>query len=377
MSFRERASAEQVTPICLFRLFQSFRTKTHQPPRKLDYARLPTTTPSRLIQSLHDVPIDLSKIIEDIAQGTSTSEETVLYLAYGSNLCRETFREKRGIKPVSQINVTVPQLVMTFDLPGMPYSEPCFANTRYRQAPLSANDQVNVEKEQYHKDAWHKGLVGVVYEVTLADYAHIIATEGGGASYQDVLVDCYLLPDDPNVLVPLTPSGDAFKAHTLFAPASHASNGGRLTRPDASYAQPSPRYLKLITDGADELTLPYEYQKYLHSIRGYSVTTDKQRLGQFLFLSIWGPLLSFIFYMGRSCADRNGRYPPWLTTLAATIFLGMWTSYDRFFKELFGDGERTMEPGSSHHITDEKQSLLFVPTEARHEDVEDGLLASK
>ena len=59
---------------------------------------------------------------------------TVLYLAYGSNLCAETFQGKRGIKPLAAVNVVVPSLQMTFDLPGIPYAEPCFANTRYRNA---------------------------------------------------------------------------------------------------------------------------------------------------------------------------------------------------------------------------------------------------
>jgi hypothetical protein len=372
MSSSEEAPAKQLTSICLSQWFQTLRMKTQRSSRKWEHPRPPTATTQRLVESLDDVPVDPLQLLEEVARSTSPPEKTMLYLAYGSNLCRETFREKRGINPVSQINVVVPQLVMTFDLPGMPYSEPCFSNTRYRQVPFSRKHQWNIGKEQYHKDAWHKGLVGVVYEVTLADYAHIIATEGGGASYQDVLVDCYALPDDPHILVPLTPSGSPFKAHTLFAPASLASKGGRLARPDPGYAQPSPRYLKLLTDGADELILPYEYQDYLHSIHGYEITTAKQRLGQFLFLSIWRPLLAFIFAAGRLFADKKGRYPSWLTTLAAYIFIGMWTSYDSFFKELFGDGERTMEPESSHHFPDEKGSLL---SESKYKDEKGGMTA--
>lgn len=341
--------------------------------KKHDNHRAPRTTSTRLIQSLHDKSLNTSELACTAQQNVFASTETVLYLAYGSNLCCETFREKRGIKPVSQVNVVVPQLVMTFDLPGLPYSEPCFANTKYRQVPESDSGFPNmVVKEGYHKDAWHKGLVGVVYEVTLADYVHIIATEGGGASYQDVLVDCYTLPDDPKVSVPLTPSGSSFKAHTLFAPAALASKGGRLTRPDPAYAQPSPRYLKLITDGADELILPDEYRDYLHSIRGYRITNNKQRLGQFVFLSIWTPLITFVFSAGRLFADKNGRYPPWLTTLAASIFLGMWSSYDGFFKGLFGEGERTIEDESSDDFMDEKQPLLSHSPRRMHKGVRNG-----
>ena len=104
---------------------------------------------------------------------TSTSSSTILYLAYGSNLCAETFKGRRGIKPLSAVNVHVPSLDLTFDLPGIPYTEPCFANTRYHLPPSHSDSD-------YHKDRWHKGLIGVVYEVTPEDYRTIIATEGGG-----------------------------------------------------------------------------------------------------------------------------------------------------------------------------------------------------
>ena len=366
---------QQLTPVCLSQFFQCPRSETHRTSSKRVLPHPPTTTRTRLLESLNDTPVDAPRLIEEVKRSTSATEKTVLYLAYGSNLCRETFREKRGIKPVSQINVVVPQLVMTFNLPGVPYTEPCFSNTRYRQLPVSANHDATVDKEEYHKDAWHKGLVGVVYEVTLEDYAHITATEGGGASYQDVLVDCFTLPTNPKILVPLTPSGTSFKAHTLFAPASLASKGGRLARPDPSYAQPSPRYLKLLTDGASELSLPYEYQNYLHSIRAYEMTTIKQRLGQFIFLSVWGPLLAFIIGAGRLFADERGRYPSWLTTIAANIFNGMWASYDHFFKGTFGDGERTVELGSSPDLTNGKQSLLFDSSSLNYKDLEDRKLA--
>jgi hypothetical protein len=359
MSDQKETAAKQVSLICLSRCFQPNTTKTHRSSGKRQHDHAPTTTSTRLSESLDDAPLDPSLLVQDLPRKNPALGATVLYLAYGSNLCRETFRKSRGIKPVSQVNVVVPELVMTFDLAGVPYTEPCFANTRHRRLQDPEREAGPDEKEGYHKDAWHKGLVGVVYEVTLADYAHIIATEGGGASYEDVLVDCYTLPADPSTPVPREPSGNSFKAHTLFAPAALASKGGRLARPDPGYAQPSPRYLKLITDGADELTLPHEYQDYLHSIRGYQITTTKQRLGQFIFLSIWAPVLAFVVGAGRLFADEKGRYPPWLATLAANIFTGIWTSYDSFFKDVFGDGERTMKPGSSQPVADEEQPLML------------------
>ncbi|KAL8824294.1 MAG: hypothetical protein Q9191_005150, partial [Dirinaria sp. TL-2023a] len=157
---------------------------------------LPCPSRQRQHESLQETPFNLSKDDEP-------KPKTILYLAYGSNLCAETFLGKRGIRPLSQINVAVPALVMTFDLAGLPYTEPCFANTAYRhhteKPPTEKSENTPLllsqkDKPKYHKNRWLKPLVGVVYEVTPADFAHIIATEGGGASYHDILVDCHPLP---------------------------------------------------------------------------------------------------------------------------------------------------------------------------------------
>ncbi|PNS17657.1 hypothetical protein CAC42_3052 [Sphaceloma murrayae] len=283
-----------------------------------------------------------------------TKPDTVLYLAYGSNLCDETFLGKRGIRPLSSINVVVPDLRLTFDLPGLPYTEPCFANSATRShkgTTLTSygarTAQVEQHHNDYHKDRWTKGLVGVVYEVTKADYRTIIATEGGGASYNDILIDCYPLSSDQHELVPEYPTSESFKAHTLFAPADPtqaptAQMDAPLRRPDPSYAQASARYLKLITDGAKQRKLPFEYQRYVDDIRPYTITTPQQRIGMFVFMSLWGPFLTLVFALSKAFAGKDGRSPPWVVWISAAVFRGVWVSYDGLFKPIFGDGERTM-----------------------------------
>lgn len=317
--------------------------------------RVPRMSPTRMNLSLSESAYDLHEYL----QNADSKRETVLYLAYGSNLSNETFRGNRGIKPLSQMNVYVPSLRLTFDLPGIPYKEPCFANTGLRdpEHDLSdyhggASEKTFLLKDGRNKKAhWHKGLVGVVYEVTPEDYAHIIATEGGGASYHDILVDCYpFATADPSCPVPDQPTLPSFRAHTLFAPAlppgeDPPPDGGRFQRPDPDYAQPSARYLKLITDGAAELELPYEYQEYLHNLQPFTITTSKQRVGQFIFLSLWGPFIALIFAMGRMFQDKQGRQPPWLRELTSALFKAVWASYDSFFEPIFGDGERTITDG--------------------------------
>ena len=313
--------------------------------------RLPCPSPQRKAQSLREQPFHFDHGTLGEPEGGPDHPGTVLYLAYGSNLCARTFQGRRGIRPLSQVNVVVPELVMTFDLAGLPYVEPCFANTNYRHTspPTSTSEKSPLLPQRtprYHKDRWKKGLVGVVYEVTKEDYAHIIATEGGGTSYQDVLVDCYELPANQDT-VPEFPTSLPFKAHTLYSPilplGETGGKGGRFSRSDPSYAQASVRYLKLITDGADEHALPGEYKDYLRQLRPYTMTTQQQRLGGWIFGLIWPPLITAVFGLTVIFGDEDGRAPEWLTALAGAVFRGMWASYDGFFFKLFGDGERTID----------------------------------
>ena len=307
--------------------------------------------------------IDLNKpIYEQLEKGP----KTYLYLAYGSNLCYQTFQKSRGIKPLASVNVQVPTLRLTFDLPCIPYSEPCFANSGIRD-PVK-DDPIRKPDDKYHKDRWHKGLIGVVYEVTASDYAHIIATEGGGTSYKDILVLCHPLPHASTV--PMLPATKPFLAHTLFAPVlPHPKPGSprpvtaeaRFQRPDPSYAQPSARYLKLITDGADEHALPAEYKDYLQAIRPYTATSLRQRLGKAVFAATWLPWLLFVVALLRATQNDMGRAPRWVQALSTALFAHIWKSYDRVFRPVFGEGERSIPDGGGRQggsDCGEKQCLL-------------------
>ncbi|BDD55837.1 hypothetical protein MPDQ_004891 [Monascus purpureus] len=352
-----------------------------------DRARgIPTTSLERQRASTTDLLVDMDEKLPEVASGQTlpcevekpASEKTVLYLAYGSNLASKVFLGRRNIKPLSQVNVLVPELRLTFDLPGIPYHEPCFAGVQFLHASEQSIGK-NGEKTQimenasekfrlltgqyYHKDHWHKPLVGVVYEVTPSDYARIIATEGGGQSYKDVVVTCYPFPKvyDPMDAVPDRPTTQPFKAHTLLSPAADMNKAFRTqevapahyrcveqsrrhprVRPDPSYAQPSARYLNLITSGAAEHSLPLSYREYLSNIRPYRITTLSQRFGQAIFLVTWVPLVLTTILLSSVLAGPDGQSSPWLVRIANAVFQLMWDSYDRLFKIVFGDGERTI-----------------------------------
>jgi hypothetical protein len=71
---------------------------------------------------------------------------------------------------------------------------------------------------------------------------------------------------------------------------------------------------------------------------------SRQWLGQFLFVSVWMPVIYISLLLQRIFKDKRGRSPKWLVEATSIIFNTLWVSYDRFFKGLFGDGERTMGP---------------------------------
>ncbi|KAJ5143252.1 uncharacterized protein N7515_002039 [Penicillium bovifimosum] len=372
-------------------------------PAEIDTTPIPTTNVRRRRASSFAASLDQDETLQEkistqqehgiAVSDTGAKEETVLYLAYGSNLASKTFRGVRGIRPISQICVFVPELRLTFDLPGIPYAEPCFAGTQYKDVPSTAastsntdiEDETDTSDTEYlsekatliskteaplesDKRRWHKPLVGVVYEVTLADYAKIIATEGGGRGYRDGVIDCHPFPEnyDPSAPVPDYPDTPAFKAHTLLSPAADdarlrsqskkgivlPSTGPKLKwwhticlhfRPDPEYAQPSARYLGLIKTGAAEHNLPISYQEYLAQIGTFHITTTRQKIGKVIFLVMWAPGILTTMALGRIFAGPDGRSPPWVVVLANVMFSGLWKSYDGFFARVFGDGERTLD----------------------------------
>jgi hypothetical protein len=362
----------------------------------LQASSIPHTSAARLSEpDVAPTPFPSEPVLaKTFLQNAPVKPKTVLYLAYGSNMCAETFLGMRGIRPLSQVNVSAPSLDLTFDLPGLPYLEPCFANTAIRKIPgakppfdppkvppelpkppiqpPAAHDEEDqhTESSRQRSPVWNKGLYGVVYEVTLDDYAKIVATEGGGASYHDILVPCIVLPpsirvpEKPTIPIPPTP----FLAHTLYAPrlpgvpdkddpsqpkpkpSPKPPNWlSRLLhpvhRPQPDYAQPSARYLKLLRDGAAEHELPADYQAYLASLQPYTITTRRQKLGQALFLGFWLPFVALMIECGKWFADDKGKSPAWVVVGMTAVMNLMWGSYDCVGKRVFLDGERTIEEG--------------------------------
>ncbi|KAK1776948.1 hypothetical protein QBC45DRAFT_418058 [Copromyces sp. CBS 386.78] len=403
-------------------------------PASSSNGKLPRTSRARLSQPdvsptpFPDEPILLRRTTEagrsdsDLPPSSSTST-TVLYLAYGSNMCAETFLGMRKIRPLSQVVVSAPSIRLTFDLPGIPYLEPCFANIALRRLPKKppvvpippldpphlpppgpqppAKGFSSEESSGSGNGDWSMdtgGLIGVVYEVTAEDYARILATEGGGASYHEILVPCIELPAP--VRIPEHPRPELpkpFLARTLYAPQltdlpddpKHPS-----PKPPNSYStftddmdphhpsdpkdpkdpnkpqppqmppkwrqrlsklllpirrpqtprptQPSLRYLTLLRTGAIEHELPPFYIRYLEDLEPYTITSCRQQIGRLFFMVIWMPLFFFVLKATRWVADDKGKIPGWIAGGMTVMMHFLWGSYDWVFKPAFGEGERTV-----------------------------------
>lgn len=137
------------------------------------------------------------------------------YFGYGSNL-KSSVMQSRKIEPLAVRSVKVPGYILTFDVFGLPYSEPAMASiSKYNVEGASRQDTI-------------PDVHGVAYLLSAADMRRLIHTEGGGVAYNCIMVDGYRLDS----------GSSALKMHTLVARYPRRPN-----------AAPSVRYLvHLLTD---------------------------------------------------------------------------------------------------------------------------------
>jgi hypothetical protein len=254
----------------------------------------------------------LSRKIPVYDPRTQSNKNTRLYLAYGSNLCSSVFQGNRGITPLSAVNVVVPELRLGWNLEGIPYAEPCYANAERRDNQMKSI---------------HGALVGVVYEISAADFAHMLRTEGQG--YAETEVECIPLQQNSKQIT-MRPDVPSIRASAVLA----SDAGHRPTK----YMQPSRRYLDLLVAGAKEHRLPSIYIESLQAVSTYQASSLRQRLGKSLFGMLWFSPVFFAILLERRMADHDGTIPPWVNRVVGKCFSGMWWTHDYWFKPIFGDG---------------------------------------
>ena len=134
------------------------------------------------------------------------------YFAYGSNMSTAKFTGSRGIQPLDAARVYLPGWALTFEIPGLPYSEPAFCSIR----PVDETLELGVPD-----------VTGSAYLITDRQYKSVIASEGGGTAYTDILVDAR-----PVGVEDASKTGKSLQVRTL---------GPAMTR--CPPARPSQRYM--------------------------------------------------------------------------------------------------------------------------------------
>lgn len=138
----------------------------------------------------------------------------VWYFAYGSNM-KSSVMALRGINPITTKVVKIPGYILTFDVFGLPYSEPAMASIS-KFAP--GGNQTTVTSASMPPT-----VHGVSYLLTLPDLRRLIGSEGGGVAYDEIVVDAVSLSQG---------EPERMTAHTLVAKYPWRPN-----------AAPSERYL--------------------------------------------------------------------------------------------------------------------------------------
>ncbi|CAG8450724.1 9873_t:CDS:2 [Ambispora gerdemannii] len=212
-------------------------------------------------------------------------ENYLWYLAYGSDMNKEIFVGRRGIKPKLARACHVPNYFLSFDYEVNPYMEPTFANILRFSPPLPTDGSHPIITQEYawevHRrcntgvpfewdetnpmDSLPPMLQGVLYKITKKQYQRIVINEGGWGwddvlvGYKDIDVEC------------MTYDREKIIAKTLIVKPECVSNDLQI----------SERYHNILKEGAREHNMDVNYQTYLATkIMPYKITTTRKKIGK-------------------------------------------------------------------------------------------------
>ena len=122
---------------------------------------------------------------------TNSNKNTLHYFAFGSNMLPSTMTSLRNLEPLNASAAVLLDHRLTFDVPGNPLLEPSAASVR----PCTTTR--NSETTDYQKtttNSYDNNTVvhGVVYELSLTDFAKVSLSEGVPFAYQ--WHKCHVVP---------------------------------------------------------------------------------------------------------------------------------------------------------------------------------------
>ncbi|KAG0236086.1 hypothetical protein BGW41_000560 [Actinomortierella wolfii] len=278
--------------------------------------------------------------------------DTVWYLAYGSNMDPKVLTGRRQVKPIESIPVKVPDYWLSFDIAGLPFVEPCFGSilkkdkSRLREREYAYHVYTRTRYGTEFKwdpnnpeASYPPDLQGVAHRITQADWQRVIQTEGGWGhdvptGYDKIEVECYPfnIKSEESSKIDLS---QPIMAKVLIA------------RPLSirSHCQPSARYMGLLTSGAKIHHLEPDYQEYLASLVPYECAGTRAKLGRFLFMFINAPfLIGFMLvmlrqrHMNKKPLEQRKPPPYWVAWYMDKASRWSAAMHDYIVRPFFGSG---------------------------------------
>ena len=227
-------------------------------------------------------------------------------------MVKDVLEGRRLIKPAESVAAVLPNYMLTFNQPGLPYREPGFATIE----PLESGG---------------RPVHGVAHLMTPTEWEYYKESEGAAGQSDEgygviqVTLDAY--------------DGRSLDAFTLSTqPKSLATLKGRT-------ALPSKRYLNLLRKGAADHALKPEYQEYLNSLSHYEPIGVGGKIGNFL-MGCWAFGLLFPSFalmrlyrkvMGLHTVNSTGLVSKFYARYIKFVFGATWT-IERVLRPVLGCG---------------------------------------
>ena len=118
--------------------------------------------------------------------------DSVWYFGYGSNM-KSSVMISRGITPLSIKVGMVPTHILTFDIFGIPYTEPSFASIALLPRGKKTSEITEPCSLWETEKSPPPPVNGVLYQLRREDYLRLVLSEGSGVGYDEITVEVYLL----------------------------------------------------------------------------------------------------------------------------------------------------------------------------------------
>ncbi|PTB62207.1 hypothetical protein BBK36DRAFT_1172763 [Trichoderma citrinoviride] len=246
------------------------------------------------------------------------ADEFIWYLGYGSNM-KASAMKIRNITPLATRIVNVPTHYVTFDIFGIPYSEPCYASIE--ELPNGGTGRIQLVHGNQETPV--PSLCGLAHLLTAVEFHQLLVTEGSGVVYDIVKLKAYQIDESHKI------SSESFDVYTLKAKWPLRPNG-----------TPSARYLDLFLHGGMENNLPPKYIQYLESFPRYVKLEGRDRTyGQLVFDMGWRPFLKRLVRLTTWRVDEDGNCPAFIAWIIVWAYRIMWLYHDYVHQYILGSGD--------------------------------------